>query len=494
MTLSPLVGLKRELTTNPAVPVFTVSAASGRTVPSRIRTAYLSDFDGVIWRDSDKFVRPPATISTGLSAAGRSSQTVRITLQQLPGPYLPVVGDPVSLEGDSLVRGQTRGNVVNGGGSLPGRSYQVTALTSVDASDVRLKTALTGGPEWRAGDVELPPGLPDVVREASLTATTAASTPYDKAVALQNYVRQTAGYSLKPPPGESYAAVALLLSKQAPYTAAFAEQRASAFVVLARAVGLPARVAVGYRTPADKSGASTVTFTTADAHAWAEVLFDQYGWVPFEPTDVSAPDQQRPPDTPSGPGGDTPQSGTGGQAATVDPNLTDGSSGLVAQILLALAVLVGLVALAGATGVVIQRVRRHRRLHAAGAEMRIAGAWAESLDRLAENGLRPPLSATPSEVADSLTSRIGFLVAAPVERLAPLLAAAVFAPDRRSLSEATSAWDCEADLARALGARRPILLRAGRYLDPRPLFPPQQRGWRLPTRLQTPHFVHRGAR
>ena len=79
------------------------------------------------------------------------------------------------------------------------RAYPVTALTSLDSSDVRLKTAGTGGSEWRPGDVELPPGLPDGVRAVALTATAEASSPYDKAVALQAYLRQVAGYSLKAP-------------------------------------------------------------------------------------------------------------------------------------------------------------------------------------------------------------------------------------------------------------------------------------------------------
>ena len=474
-TLSPLVALKRQLTSSPAVPMFTISAAAGSVLPQRVRTAYLSDFDGVIWRDSDDFVRPPATISTGLPTTGRSAVTVRMAIAELPGPYLPVVGDPLSVTGDGLARGQARGNLVSTGGSPTGRAYAVTALVPLDSTDVRLKTATTGGPEWRPGDVELPPGLPDGVRAVALTATAGASSPYEKALALQGYLRQVAGYSLKAPPGESYAAVSLLLGKQTPYTAAFAELRASAYAILARAIGLPARVAIGYRLPASTSG-SSVTVTTAEAHAWPEVLFDPYGWVAFEPTDATSPDQERPPDTPAGPGESVPETGTGGdQVATVDPNLTDAGPGAIKQAVVILLLLVALALIAAAAVVVMKRVRRHRRRTATGSARMIAGAWAESLDRLTENGIRPSASSTPQEVADRLAVLAGSKVAQPVDRLAPLMAAAVFAPEPPDIGDATSAWRYEAELASSLAMRRPWVLRFGRHVDPRPLAPSRKR-------------------
>lgn len=57
---------------------------------------------------------------------------------------------------------------------------------------------------------------------------------------------------------------------------------ATAFVLLARAEGLPARYAAGYRINIEKAG--TYTVTSNMAHAWPEVYFEGKGWIPFEPT------------------------------------------------------------------------------------------------------------------------------------------------------------------------------------------------------------------
>jgi transglutaminase-like putative cysteine protease len=58
---------------------------------------------------------------------------------------------------------------------------------------------------------------------------------------------------------------------------------ASAMVVMARAVGLPARIAIGYATqPVDDNSVQTIY--QINSHSWAEVYFAGYGWVEFEPT------------------------------------------------------------------------------------------------------------------------------------------------------------------------------------------------------------------
>ena len=197
--------------------------------------------------------------------------------------------------------------------------------------------------------------------------TATAPTPLTKAIGVaEDYVLEAAGYSLKAPPGESYAAVALLLGRQSPYAAAFAEQRASAFVVLARAVGLPARVAVGYRVPPSASPPSTVTITTADAHAWPEVLFGQYGWVAFGRPDLAAPDVARAPDTPAGPGDDVRPNSGGDQGGTVDPNLTVEGTSLPRLVLLLVAIVGAALLLGSGLVVIVKRLRRRARLGAPG--------------------------------------------------------------------------------------------------------------------------------
>jgi len=63
----------------------------------------------------------------------------------------------------------------------------------------------------------------------------------------------------------------------------FCEQYATAMAIMLRAVGVPARVAVGFtQGTLDPDGSYLIS--SNDAHAWVEVLFNQAGWVQFDPT------------------------------------------------------------------------------------------------------------------------------------------------------------------------------------------------------------------
>jgi transglutaminase-like putative cysteine protease len=65
----------------------------------------------------------------------------------------------------------------------------------------------------------------------------------------------------------------------------FCEQYASAMAIMARSVGMPARVALGFTAgfPTD----DFQTITSQDAHAWVEIYFPGYGWMTFDPTPLS---------------------------------------------------------------------------------------------------------------------------------------------------------------------------------------------------------------
>lgn len=63
----------------------------------------------------------------------------------------------------------------------------------------------------------------------------------------------------------------------------FCEQFASTFAVMARALGVPSRVAVGF-TPGELDADGSYRVTGKNSHAWPEIWFDDIGWIPFEPT------------------------------------------------------------------------------------------------------------------------------------------------------------------------------------------------------------------
>jgi hypothetical protein len=113
-----------------------------------------------------------------------------------------------------------------------------------------------------------------------------ADTPYEKALALQEYLRQFP-YDLEvdvPPPGRDVVDFFLFDVQRG-----YCDYYGSAFVVLARAVGVPARLAIGYAMGGYNLERDCYVVVERDAHSWPEVYFGEYGWIAFEPTAAFMP-------------------------------------------------------------------------------------------------------------------------------------------------------------------------------------------------------------
>ena len=135
-------------------------------------------------------------------------------------------------------------------------------------------------PFWIYRYTNLPANIPERIHDLAQEATLGAATPYDQALALERFLRQYP-YSLDVslPPEDVDPVDYFLFDLQEGYCDYFA----SSMVVMARSLGLPARVATGFLTqPTDEDGVQTVR--QINAHSWAEVYFGGYGWVEFEPT------------------------------------------------------------------------------------------------------------------------------------------------------------------------------------------------------------------
>ena len=130
---------------------------------------------------------------------------------------------------------------------------------------------------------QLPEDLPERIRELALTITAGHATTYAKAKALERYLATNYTYALadpsgadSPPPGRDPMDWFLFDHREGT-CGVFS----SAFVVLARSVGIPARVVSGWAISAT---GDTQTVYLDQAHQWAEVAFEGLGWVKFEPT------------------------------------------------------------------------------------------------------------------------------------------------------------------------------------------------------------------
>ncbi len=149
-------------------------------------------------------------------------------------------------------------------------------------SESKLREAGANYPDWILERyLKLPDSLPDRVRALARDLTATARTPYDRAREIEAYLR---GYSYTldlpaPPIGRDVVDYFLFDLKRG-----YCDYFATSMVVLARAAGLPARVAVGYATGTYDPRAARYAVVGADAHSWPQVYFPGYGWIDFEPT------------------------------------------------------------------------------------------------------------------------------------------------------------------------------------------------------------------
>ena len=164
-----------------------------------------------------------------------------------------------------------------------GESYRVVGLVQTASSD-ELRQAGWGYPSWlRQQYLRLPDTLPDRVSQLAQQVAGSEATPYNRAKAIESYLRQyPVDYGVgDTPPGRDTMDYFLFESRRGYFT-----YHASAMVVMLRAVGVPARLAVGFVIDQEdfdpQSGAYVVR--DEDAFAWAEVYIPGYGWVEFNPS------------------------------------------------------------------------------------------------------------------------------------------------------------------------------------------------------------------
>ncbi|MBN2550984.1 MAG: transglutaminase domain-containing protein [Anaerolineales bacterium] len=168
----------------------------------------------------------------------------------------------------------------------PGEIYRAQASIS-NATVLQLKSAGIEYPDWiTARYLKLPGTITARTYQLAEQITAGLENPYEKTVAITEYLRKNITYitTLDRNPPSNQEVIDWFLFD---YRQGFCNYYATAEVVLLRAVGIPARWAVGY-AEGEKTESGSYAVRQRDAHAWPEVYFPGYGWVEFEPT-VSQP-------------------------------------------------------------------------------------------------------------------------------------------------------------------------------------------------------------
>ena len=163
-----------------------------------------------------------------------------------------------------------------------GEPYVVTGSASTATAE-ELMAAGTTYPAWVKARYL---GLPTTVTPRTMTLAAELApgnlTPYERAVAIETYLRQTIVYdeTVSAPPRGADIVDYVLFERQRGYC----EYYASAMAVMLRSVGVPARVVTGYYPGDWDAEQGGYLYLQKNAHAWVEVFFPGYGWIPFEPT------------------------------------------------------------------------------------------------------------------------------------------------------------------------------------------------------------------
>lgn len=162
-----------------------------------------------------------------------------------------------------------------------GDTYQARASIS-NVTIAQLREAGTDYPDWiRERYLQLPANITPRTRQLAFDLTVGLNTPYDKTIAITNYLRDNIKYSETVPnqPARQETVDWFLFD----HKEGFCNYYATAEVVLLRMLGIPARWAGGF-AQGDQLEDGTFIVRQRDAHAWPEVYFPGVGWVEFEPT------------------------------------------------------------------------------------------------------------------------------------------------------------------------------------------------------------------
>ncbi|GHH04586.1 DUF3488 and transglutaminase-like domain-containing protein [Streptomyces lanatus] len=462
--------------------LFTVRT-SGAT-PGNYRLAVLDRYDGTTWSSGAGLTRTGGRVPEDPEER-RGAKTLQqhVTVQSLPGIWLPAADRPSSVgapEGTSLSVDPDSG-VLSTGAALPaGFTYTATSrLPSYDAERLRYASAAHDPARLALPAVDAagqPIASVRSFRKIAERVTRGSTQPYERAVRLADWLR--ASYRLDPAalPGHTYRSLEFFLAGGGGGTS---EQFAASFAVLARTLGLPTRVAVGFG-PGTRTGSGAWQVRGRDVLAWPEVRFAGVGWVPFQPTpgesargasaavSPAKPEERQrakerestAPTRPSTPS-HTRDEATGGAS---------GSRPLPVWLTAPLALLLL------ATAYVLYALwlpyrRRRRRRNAPDARRRVLGAWQQITERLTEIGLPDTGAHTAQEVAAFGVEHMGGTADQRLPALATLVNEVAYADRSPDPATADAAWaDCAAveTTVRARVPRRTRLLRLLKHVWRRP--------------------------
>ncbi len=266
--------------------------------PLYLRSLVYDHYLGSGWASRDTNTvdySPGAQIQAGESNRARPIRQ-QVQFVDAEGGFMYTVGTPLSADQDFRVAWRLQNEAANEfdlfGATVDQETYRADSLVQIQPVD-ELRSAGQVYPSWIIDRyMTLPASVPESVLTLARDLTATETNPYDRAVAIEKYLRQFP-YTLDVTTGPAGADITeyflFVLQK------GYCDYYATAMVVLARAAGMPARYVIGYIGEYYDESLGAYIITADQAHAWPEIYFPEYGWIQFEPTS-GRPPLERPPE------------------------------------------------------------------------------------------------------------------------------------------------------------------------------------------------------
>jgi transglutaminase-like putative cysteine protease len=287
----PMVDLRRDLRRGVDVPLLWVTTSGPR--PSYLRYTVLSRFSGSEWTPGDREI-PESQSATGalppLDGVGLDVQRREFKYDVRVGPDFRSTWLPTAAQTSRIAASTDWRYDLNTRDVIAAREDVTTADSTYDYTGVQLtydadsmNSAVSGAGAVAGIFTEVPSTLNNEIRRLAATVTADAPTRFQKAQALQQWFREDGGFRYDlgqvPSAGDGSADLLAFLDDRVGYC----EQFAASMAIMARVIGIPSRVAVGFLEP-DRATNGSWEFSSRDLHAWPELYFPGSGWVRFEPT------------------------------------------------------------------------------------------------------------------------------------------------------------------------------------------------------------------
>ncbi len=462
---SPLTLFRRYTTDGADLKLFVID---GLPAGASVRLATLDMYDGMAYvvsggggAGAGSFNR----VGRSIPGAGKGkSVSVSVTVEGLSGVWMPTVGYLSALRfsgADAAARNSelhynaATGTAIDIDGVRSGDTYTFDAHVAAPPSDKQLVDA-----KISAVTTPQPLRVPEAIGGALAEAAGDATTPSEQVRAVQAYFSKR-GYFSNGLAGQTVSRAGHGLAREndllgGKQMVGDDEQYSVAMALMLSQLGIPSRVVMGFTPPTD-APEGPLTVTAADVHAWVEVPFDGFGWVPFDPTppkdrvpeQITEQQKQKPqgqvvqpPDVPQEPAQLPPASPPKDSAAEDQGASLAWLWTLLGTGATVLGILLALLAPTIALGWARARRRRARtRAHAAADRM--SGGWAEIVDQAGDLGARLEPGNTRREHAHVLE---GTYPSAGTVVLAARADAAVFGAGEVAEHEVEAYW---ADVATA---------------------------------------------